>query len=134
MNVLRTIKDNIVPWKSTVAKDSSVKPVQQCLLAQLVIVLLLVGGFVAVMITLQQKHLIQDSRDKLEAVIYDLKENLETQSETLCVLEDVLLRDASLNGALNAQDRDRPLAIASCIKIVSCDTFFRLGLQVGKIQ
>ena len=111
MSVLRTIKDYAASRKSTSAEDWLVKPVQRRLLVPLTVVLLLLfAGFAAIMLTLQQKHLERDCREKLEAVTYDLRENLEIQSETLCVLEDVLLRETSLIDALKAQDRDRLLA------------------------
>ncbi|MBW8034645.1 MAG: response regulator [Planctomycetes bacterium] len=111
MSVLRTIKDYAASWKTTSAEDVSVKPVQRRLLIPLTVVLLLLfAGFAAIMLTVQQKHLKQSSQQKLEAVSYDLEENLETQSEMLSAIEDVLLRETSLIDALKAQDRDRLLA------------------------
>lgn len=111
MNVLSTIKDNAASWKSASVGDDSVKPVQKRLLVPLAaVLLLLVGGFSAVMLNAHQRHLKQSSRDKLKAVSYDLNEFLEKQTEMLSAIEDVLLRDRSLIDALKAQDRDRLLA------------------------
>ncbi len=89
----------------------SVKPVQGRLMVPLtVVLLLLIGGFITIMLNHYQKELNQSSREKLEAVSYDLKEFLEAQSQTLSLLEDVLLREVNLIDALKAQDIERLLA------------------------
>ena len=101
MSVLRTIEYNIV----------SPKPVQRRLLVPLALVLLiLVSGFVATMITAQRKQLNRSSRAKMDAVSYDFKEFLAIQAQTLSIIEDVLLREVNLIDALKVQDKGRLLA------------------------
>lgn len=110
--VVQEHSKNVSGTVPTLSEDkASVKPVQRRLLVPLAaVMLLLVVGFGAIMITVQQKSIKRSSRDKLAAVTYDLKEFLGTQSEMLSALEDVLLRDANLTDALKTQDRDRLLA------------------------
>jgi hypothetical protein len=108
---LKTTKDNIVSGKPTYTKDSSVKPVQRRLLVPLaVVLLLLIFGFEAVLMTILKNHQKHDSQEKLAAVAYDLDSFLEKQTKILVVCGDVLLDNMSMAGALKTQDRDRLLA------------------------
>ncbi|MCP4246529.1 MAG: EAL domain-containing protein, partial [bacterium] len=91
-------------------RDTSAKPVQRRLLVPLAAVLLvLVGGFGAVLLSIQRDHLRQSSREKLEVAVFDLGDSLSEGTELLDALEGVLLQDASLREALKAQNRNRLL-------------------------
>jgi len=88
-----------------------VKPIRHRLLIPLAtVLLLLVCGFGAVLLYMQQKNINQSSREKLAVAERNLGRHLEEQSRTLSALEDVLLRNACLTDALKAQARDRLLA------------------------
>jgi len=90
---------------------ASVKPIQRRLLLPLTaVLLLLVGGFVAVLLCIQREGLKQSSQEKLVAAKYDLEELLEDQAQTLEAHEEILLSDKGLIDALKEQDRDRLLA------------------------
>ncbi len=89
-------------------RDTSVKPTQRRLLVPLaVVLLLLIGGFSAVLLHLQHETLTRFSQQMLLDASDELDESLAEQSEMLHALEDPLIRDAGLIDALKAQDRDR---------------------------
>jgi PAS domain S-box-containing protein len=79
------------------------------------VLLLLIGGFVAVMMTIQQNHVNQSSQQVLDGAFAELAETLAEQSEALTSLEEVLLRDTGLRDALRAQDRGRLLTNCEAI-------------------
>ncbi len=90
---------------------ASVKHVQRRLLVPLVaVLLLLVCGFSAALLSIQQYHLDHSGREKLDVAVYDLGESLSEQTQLLAALEGVLLQDANMRDALKAQDRGRLLA------------------------
>ncbi len=87
------------------------QPIRRRLLIPLAtVLLLLVGGFGAAFLYLEQEDLKQSSQEKLAAASYDLKRSLLDQSKMLTALEEGLVREAALIDALKAQDRDRLLA------------------------
>jgi PAS domain S-box-containing protein len=91
--------------------DGSPGTIRRRLFAPLmVLVLLLIGGFAAVLLHVQKRDLDQDSLEKLLLVSSRLEGILEEQSGSLSALEEVLLCDSDLIDALRAQDRDRLLA------------------------
>ncbi len=92
-------------------EQACVKPVQRRLMIPLAAALLmLVGGFEAVLMYGQQRRLEESTRAKLAAVSYDLTGFLNRQVNMLSAVEDVLLRNEMLAGSLKAQDRQRLLA------------------------
>ena len=100
----------VFPVNRSARKDLC-KPVQRRLLVPLAIVLLLViGGFVAIMLYMHHEDLRESGREKQAEVSYDLDQFLKKQGQLLSALEAMLLRDASLIEALKGHDRDRLLA------------------------
>ncbi|MDM8521864.1 PAS domain S-box protein [Desulfococcaceae bacterium HSG8] len=86
-------------------------PVRHRLLVPLAAVLmLLVGGFGAVMITMQQNYMNQSSQEKLDVASDGLQDCLTRQARVLAALEEVMILDAGLSDALKARDRGRLLA------------------------
>jgi PAS domain S-box-containing protein len=89
---------------------ASVKPVQGRLLIPLAgTLLVLVGGFGAVLLNIEQESLEKSSREKLKAAALDLAGSLSEETKLLSALEDLLLRDVRLRDALKALDRGRLL-------------------------
>ena len=96
---------------TTVSRDNAPKPVQRRLLITLVsVLLLLIGGFVTILLYIQQDQLEHSSQEKVKAVSYELTGCLEMQTHMLSALEEVLLREPDLIDALRAQDRNRLLS------------------------
>ncbi len=96
--------------------DASVKPVQRRLLVPLVaVLLLLVGGFLAVLLHMHHEGLTRLSQQVLKDAADELDEGLTEQSDAIHALEDTLLRDADLIDAIKTQDRDR--LFAACEEI-----------------
>jgi len=74
------------------------------------VLLLLIGGFVAVLLHMEHKNLKQSSLEKLGTSSAHLEESLIDQSKMLTALEEGLVREATLIEALKAQDGNRLLA------------------------
>ena len=90
--------------------EASAKPVQRRLLVPLAaVLLLLVGGFGAVLFITQQEGMNQAGREVLADAADELAEALEKQSDTLAALEEALLSNADLRDAMKRQDRQRLL-------------------------
>ena len=89
---------------------ASAKPVQRRLLIPLTgVLLLLVGGFGVVLVNMQQRSLNRSSQQLLEGASNELDILLAEQSETLVILEQVLVNEEKLRDALKARDRQRLL-------------------------
>lgn len=92
-------------------RDTSTKPVQRRLLIPLAaVLLLLVGGFGATLLYVQQESLTRSGQQVVKNAAGELSEALAEQSDTLDALEEVLLHDAGLREALKRQDRQALLA------------------------
>jgi len=89
----------------------TIKPVQRRLLIPLAgALLLLVGGFGAALLYMQQKNLNQSSHEKLLTAAKEFNDGLSEDTELLTALEVILVCHMDLHDALKAQDRDRLLA------------------------
>jgi len=90
---------------STSLQDANVKPVQRQLLVPLTIVLLLlIGGFGATMLSLQHGKIDEGNQQILEDASQDFQEILAQQSHMLTAIEDVLLHNPILRDALKKND------------------------------
>ncbi len=83
------------------------KPIQHRLMLPLTaMLLLLVSGFFAILLYIQDQKLKQGSQEKLTAVMHEFDMSLEDQSRSISALEDVLLYDKSMSRALKHEDRN----------------------------
>jgi Double sensory domain of two-component sensor kinase len=86
----------------------SIKPVQRRLLAPLALVLLLlIGGFAAAMLSLQKYYLDKKIEDEVEAASNQLKQNLRREASLLAFVEETIVADRRLHDALKSTDRER---------------------------
>ncbi len=108
-NVLAMNPEHAYP--ESTGKNIPVKPVQRYLLLPLVgILLILIGGFVLVLMNQHRGRLNQDSKVVLDDAVVELNNSMRRQADALAGLEDVILCDEGLRGALAAGDRERLLA------------------------
>ncbi len=90
---------------------ASARPVTGRLMVPLAAMLmLLIGGFGAVLINERQERLASTSRKALQEATGDLEQLLAEQSRGLAAVQEVLIREPKLVEALRARDRGRLLA------------------------
>jgi PAS domain S-box-containing protein len=91
--------------------DTSIKPIQRRLMIPLAtILLLLVGGFGALLLKQQRDSLNQSSEKMLAEVSNNFRTLTNEQSRTLAALGQTLLRDTTLRESLKKGDRERLMA------------------------
>ncbi len=84
-----------------------VGPVRRRLLVPLAAVLiLLVGGFAAIMIAMQKNHMNQSSLEKLEAAYDGLKNCLAEQARAMTAFEEIIIRHPVVYDLLKNLDRE----------------------------
>lgn len=84
-----------------------VKPVQHRLMIPLAFVMLvLVGGFIYLLISEQQKVLDVRSQENISGVSYDLEQFLEIEAEKMSLMQSILLNNENLNNELKDHDID----------------------------
>lgn len=107
---------------------ASLKPIQKRLLIpSACVLLLLVGGFGAVLFTMQKSNQDESCRETLKDASDELQESLKEDTAALSAMGDILLRDASLVEALKSRDRTRLQEIGS-------DIFASLQKSYGVVQ
>ncbi len=86
------------------------KPIYRRLMIPLIfIIILLIGTFAIVMINNQESRLEQSNREKIEMASQELNESITEQSRMLAALQEIIIHDAALLGALKARNRQRLL-------------------------
>ena len=87
------------------------KPIMLSLMIPLCIVLvLLVGFFVAILVSMQKNNLYEDDQHMYTLISDDMAEELKERSKLLSVLQEIIVLDSGLREALKAQDQERLLA------------------------
>lgn len=96
----------------SLAQSAAVKPVQRRLLVPLAItMLILVGGFDALLLDVYHDGQNQASQLLLKRAAIELEESLAEQTGSLAAIESAIIRDKALSTALKSQDRDALLEL-----------------------